>query len=80
MNEADLQAVVATLFQRVPELLAFSVRETKDDLLLSAVETFPSVEPARLMDHVVTPLLELLDEEPEARELLSGRTFARTLH
>ena len=81
MNESELQALVANLFQRFPELVGFSVRETPDDLLLSGVETFPAgLEAARLMHDIVVPLRELLDEEPDARELLSGRTFARTLH
>lgn len=81
MKETELQAVVATLFQRFPELVGFSVREETEDLCLAGVETFPSVpEPAFLMDEIAAPLLELLDEDPEARELLSGRTFARTVH
>lgn len=81
MTEAELQTLVAGLFQRLPELVGFSVREAADDLLLSGVETFPAgLEAARLMDDIVLPLRDLLDEEPDARELLSGRTFARTLH
>jgi hypothetical protein len=81
MKETDLQAVVASLFERFPELVGFSVREAKDDLCLSGVETFPpEAQPARLMGAIAAPLLDMLDEDPAAGELLSGRTFARTLH
>ena len=80
MKEAELQAVVARLFQRFPELLGFSVREASDELCVSGVETFPELEPSELMGQIAVPLLELLEENPDARRLLSGRTFARTLH
>jgi len=81
MKEAELQALVAHLFQRFPELVGFSVREAEDELCLAGVETFPSdPEPDELMGAIAGPLLELLEEDPQARELLSGRTFARTLH
>jgi hypothetical protein len=81
MKEAELQAVVANLFQRFPELVGFSVGEAQDDLCLAGVETFPAdPEPEDLMGAIAVPLIELLEEDPEARELLNGRTFARTLH
>jgi hypothetical protein len=31
------------------------------------------------VDEIAAPLLELLEEEPEARELMRGRTFAHSL-
>lgn len=81
MKEAELQAVVASLFQRFPELLGFCVGEEKDELCLASVETFPAeLAPAELMGEIAAPLLDLLEEDPQARELMRGRTFARTLH
>jgi len=81
MKEADLQAVVATIFQRLPELVGFCVREAKDELCLAGVETFPAdLEPDELMGEIALPLLDLLEEDPQARELMRGRTFARTVH
>ena len=81
MKETELKAVVATLFQRFPELVGFSIREAAEDLCLTSVETFPyEPEPDALMGEIATPLLELLDEDPDAGELLRGRTFARTVH
>lgn len=80
MKEAQLQAVVATLFERFPELVGFSVWDATENLCLAGVEIFPGDAKPSLMSKIAAPLLDLLDEEPEARELLSGRTFARTLH
>lgn len=82
MKETELQAVVATLFRRFPELVGFCVRHARDDdLCLDGVETFPAgLPPDVLMDEIVVPLLRLMHEDPDAGELLRGRTFARTLH
>lgn len=80
MKEAQVRTVVATLFRRFPELVGFSVWEASEDLCLASVETFPCDAEPSLMGEIAAPLLDLLDEDPEARELLSGRTFARTLH
>jgi hypothetical protein len=81
MREADLQSVLTTLFRRFPELVGFCVLESDDDLTLAAVETYPCNESAaELMPEIAAPLMELMDEDPQARELLGGRTFARTLH
>ena len=45
----------------------------------------PPIDPSlvkseQLLGHIAAALLELIDEQPEAVELLRGRTFARTLH
>ena len=41
----------------------------------------PGVEVAKLIcEEIRETLVELIDERPEARLLLSGRTFARALH
>ena len=80
--QADLQALVASLFQRFPALVGFSIDEaSRPDLRFSHVVTFPGyIAPTELMNEIAVPLLELLEEEPDARELLRGRTFARSLH
>jgi len=81
VKEADLQSVVATLFQQFPELVGFCVLQSDEDLTLGAVETYPcGAAPADLMPQIAAPLIELMDEDPQARQLLGGRTFARTLH
>jgi hypothetical protein len=91
--QAEVAAAVDALFRRLPSLVGFSVQEAQAlskeraagalerELVLADVETDPW--PARskeLFGEIAVALLDLMDEEPAARELLAGRTFARTLH
>lgn len=79
--EADLAARVAALFGRYPALCGFSVQE--DELVLSDLTCHPVPDRERaeaVLGEVAQVLLELVDEQPEAAELLRGRTFARTVH
>ena len=79
--ESELENVVADLFDRLPSLIGFSVGEEQQELVVADVETFPwTARQGALLGEIAVPLLELLDEEPEARTLLCGRTFARRLH
>ena len=78
--ETELQTVVSELFQRMPALVGFSLADA-DELCLAQVETFPwNPTEAELLREIGMPLLELVDEAPEARALLRGRTFARAMH
>lgn len=78
--EARLEALVETLFRRWPGLVGFAVRDA-GELVLAEMETHPwSARPDELLGEVAGALLDLVDEEPAALELLRGRTFARTLH
>src|SRR5688572_22540771 len=91
--ETELAATVDSLFRRLPSLVGFSVQEAQTlpknrasgrlerELMLADVETNPW--PARsqeLFGEIAVALLDLMDNEPAARELLRGRTFARRLH
>jgi hypothetical protein len=79
-TEAQLEALVQTLFRRWPGLVGFAV-EDAGELVLAEMETQPwSVQPRELLDEVSVALLDFVDEAPEALALLRGRTFARTLH
>jgi hypothetical protein len=88
--QSRLENVVARLFDELPALMGFSVEQAESEphdlplereLMLSNVETFPWTGNSReLLGEIAVPLLELIDEEPEARELLRGRTFARRVH
>jgi hypothetical protein len=76
----EVQDVVSTLFQRYPALCGFSVRE---DLSFSNVACHPALvgdEAAILCEEISATLHELLEERPEAADLLRGRTLARTFH
>jgi hypothetical protein len=76
----EVQEVVNTLFQRYPTLCGFAV---KDDLSFSNVACHPALAGAEaeiLCEEISVALNELLEERPEAAELLRGRTLARTFH
>ena len=74
-----LQQDMATLFQRLPMLSGFSVHS---DLSTADVwlNTWPGWDPsAEVAEEIGRVLEDLLDERPDAAELLRGRTFARSL-
>ena len=90
-----IPASIESLFQRYPALAGFSVRGLHDipdscarsgderELFVSDVGVLPSLthdEYGEIFQDIATTLSEILAEHPEAVELLSGRTFARTLH
>lgn len=78
--ESQVEAVVAQVFDRLPALVGFSVA-AELELVLADVETFPRfTQREDLMGEIAIPLLELMDEQPAAAELLRGRTFVRSLH
>ncbi|HXI36650.1 MAG TPA: hypothetical protein VNH80_07025 [Burkholderiales bacterium] len=92
--EADLEASLGRLFRGRPALCGFSVQQStvltreraacrlEGDLWVADLVAFPAVAGSleALRDDVAAALLELIDERPEAGELLRGRTFARTLN
>lgn len=82
--QTEVAAVVEALFRRWPSLLGFSVQEAgapSTELVVSDVETDPWAGRSQaLFGEIAGALLDLMDDEPAARELLRGRTFARTLH
>jgi hypothetical protein len=88
-------ASIASLFQRYPALAGFSVRGLHDipdncarsgdesELFVSDVGVLPSLtddQYGEIFQEIASALSEILAEQPEAIELLAGRTFARTLH
>lgn len=93
--EADLEATIHALFRRWPGLCGFSVQDastlSKDrasgqlegELHLAdlGVCDWPGDgRSGELLGDIAVALLDLIDERPEARELLPGRTFTRALH
>ena len=76
----EVNDVMSTLFQRYPALCGFSV---KDDLRLSNIACHPALiadEAEMLCEEISATLLDLVEENPEAADLLRGRTLARTFH
>jgi hypothetical protein len=81
-SKAQLEATTDALFRRCPGLCGFTVQHA-GGLLVSEITLDPTGGSEKRGDvcaEIVTALVELIDECPEARELLLERTFARTLH
>ena len=92
---SELPPRIASLFEREPALWGFSVRgsdqvpdscprdDADDALFVGDVGISPAVTEAQytaIFTEVVATVTQLLAEEPQAAELLRGRTFARVLH
>lgn len=81
--DKDLAARLDLLFAHCPALSGFAVRVEDGELLLTDVGISPPLGAEHydeIFERIAAALAELLDERPEAAELLRGRTFARTLH
>ena len=92
----ELPAQIESLFARYPSLCGFSVHGLEElpdncprsgengvDLFIGEVGISPLVgaeQRGEIFRQIVVALAELLDEDPEAEEMLRGRTFARVLH
>jgi hypothetical protein len=77
--ERDVAARMAQLFRRWPGLGGFAVR----DGYVSDIACYPQQteeDAAELRDDIAGELVELLDERPEAVEVVRGRTFTRVMH
>ena len=78
-----LEQQMESLFARCPELSGFAVRGDAGELFVSDVGISPRLSAEQygeIYQDIASTLCALLDEQPEACELLRGRTFARTLH
>jgi len=90
---ADIATTIAALFTRCHMLSGFSVQDratlTRDramalldgGLCVADVSVHAGFfAPPALYDEIAQALLDLLEEHPEAYEVLRGNTFARTFH
>ena len=76
----EIHDVMQMLFQRYPALCGFSVQH---DLSFSHIACHPMLErheAQELVEEISAALHGLVDERPEAAELLRGRTLARVFH
>jgi hypothetical protein len=81
--EADLAARVNALFRRWPMLCGFAVGKAVSELFVTEISVYPLSglrAPEELRLEIATALAELIDERPEAGELLDQRSFARVFH
>jgi hypothetical protein len=81
-HEQQIEARINALFRRWPALCGFTVQHASGffvgDVTVNPLARLPP--PGALIDEIAAALAELLDECPEARELLRERTFARVFH
>jgi predicted RNA polymerase sigma factor len=76
----EVQDVMNHVFQRYPALCGFSVQ---DDLSFTHVACHPALagdEAVALIEEISETLRELIEERPEAANVLRGRTLARRFH
>lgn len=81
--EADLEAVTSAIFRRCPTLCGFAVRGELSALFVTEVSVFPLRDleaPEEVRSEIVSSLVALIDEFPEAGALLRERSFARFFH
>jgi hypothetical protein len=81
-HEHRIEASIEALFCRCPALCGFSVQHTSA-LFVSEITVNPFAgwpAPGELDWEIASALGQLLEEFPEAGELLRERTFARTFH
>jgi hypothetical protein len=72
----SINSTVNEIFAACPELCGFSVQ----DAMMPGRNREAGPLEAGLYLAIAVALLDLIDEQPEAAELLRGRAFARTLH
>jgi hypothetical protein len=93
--EAALGARLEALFGRCPELCGFLIGERvvkpeesrpgvrEWELYIASIDVYPALGGAQsemLAAQISAALADLLDDSPEAAELIAGRNFARSLH
>jgi hypothetical protein len=92
---ADVEAKIGALFLRCPTLCGFSVQDRAQlpeqiteaqipdaDLYVTEIGIFPKLgdeQYADVFDEITITLSTLVSEQPNAFDVLRGRTFARTL-
>ena len=91
----DVQAKISALFLRCPTLCGFSIQDRSTlpeqltdaqipdaDLYVTEIGMFPKLNAdqyADIFDEITITISNLVSEQPNAYDVLCGRTFARTL-
>ena len=93
--EADLAARMGIIFERCPTLCGFTVQDCsalpeefralalERELVVTDIGVFPSMNTdhcEQIYNEIAVALLDFIFERPAAKDVLRGRTFARTLH
>jgi hypothetical protein len=78
--KSPLHNALERIFDACPELSGFAMDDAPVPGFLDITFASNFGDPRPEMGVLLDALEELLDEEPEAAELLRGHTFARVLH
>jgi hypothetical protein len=89
--ENDIAIKIITLFEMIPQLAGFSVAERSEAgedgvparLVIGDVTFWPPIgkeEQARAGRQIADVLSAFVQQRPEMLDMLSGRSFTRTLH
>jgi len=93
--EADLAARMEIIFERCPTLYGFTVQDCsvlpeefrslalERELVVTDIGVYPNLSSAhseQIYNEIAVALLDFMFERPAAKDVLRGRTFARTLH
>lgn len=90
--ERRLAERLEALFERCPALHGFTVqdcplqcgaRDSEELLSVGDISVYPLLgrdQSDAIYEEIARTLMDLLSEHPRARELLHGRTIARTVH
>jgi hypothetical protein len=93
--EEDLAVRVDTIFDRCPALHGFTVQDSsalpeelrslalERELVVTDIGVFPFLNTdqcEQIYNEIAVALLDFMFERPSAKDVLRGRTFARTLH
>jgi hypothetical protein len=93
--EEDLAVRVDTIFDRCPSLHGFTVQDSsalpeelrslalERELVVTDIGVFPFLNAdqcEQIYNEIAVALLDFMFERPSAKDVLRGRTFARTLH
>lgn len=78
--EAQVEESIFSLFKDIPSLCGFTVTGTLEPADLSLFPPLAAEEARLIHEEIRDALSQLLAERPEARNLVSGRTFARAVH
>ena len=81
-TESRVEESIFSLFEEIPSLCGFTVATRAGGLELADIGLYPAPaedEVQLIHAEIRDALSALLDEQPDARGLLYGRTFARVL-
>lgn len=93
--EQDLADRLETIFDRCPQLHGFTVQDAsalpeelrplalERELVVTDMGVYPFINTEQceaIYNEIAVALLDFMYERPNARDVLRGRTFVRTLH